>query len=132
RFLFFSALIICLPVSAQTVDAKGQKQGYWKKKDEKTGKLLYEGEFKDDKPVGKFKYYYPNDSVKAIITFRSGGPASYARLYHPTGKRMAEGKYKAPEVKDSVWTYYDETGILLSRETFVNGKREGNSFIYMP
>ena len=47
-------------------DANGKKQGYWKKKDEKTNKLVYEGLFKDDKPQGIFKYYYPFDSVKVI------------------------------------------------------------------
>jgi antitoxin component YwqK of YwqJK toxin-antitoxin module len=117
----------------QQVDEKGRKQGYWKKKDEKTGKLVYEGAFKDDQPVGKFIYYYPNDSVRANVFFRSGSTVSYARLFHPsTGKRMAEGKYIQKEIKDSVWTYYDESGVLLSREKYVLGKKEGMSYVYLP
>ena len=133
RALIFAFVTACFSIPAQTVDEKGKKQGYWKKKDEKTGKTVYEGEFKDDQPTGLFKYYYPNDSVRAVVTFRSGGPASYAKLFHPaTGKRMAEGKYVGQEIKDSIWTYYDESGKLLSKEAWVKGKKEGISYVYLP
>jgi antitoxin component YwqK of YwqJK toxin-antitoxin module len=127
-------LIVCSTVVAhtQTTDASGRKQGYWKKKDEKTGRLIYEGEFRDDKPVGKFRYYYPNDSVHSIMYFKMGSTAAYAKLFHMNGKRMAEGKYLSKEVKDSVWTYYDEAGVLLSSEKYANGKKEGISYVYFP
>lgn len=125
-------LSLSLSLHAQTTDASGKKQGYWKKKDEKTNRLVYEGEFKDGKPVGKFKYYYPNDSLRAIMLFRADGKTAYARLYHmTTGKRMAEGKY-IQEIKDSVWIYYDENGTLLSKDSYVKGKKEGRSFVYLP
>jgi len=116
---------------SQTTDASGKKQGYWKKKDEKTNKLIYEGEFKDDKPVGKFKYYYPTDSLQAIMNFREGGKIAYAKLFGYSGKRMAEGKY-INEIKDSVWVYYDDGGVMVSREKYVNGKKEGPSIVYLP
>ena len=127
-------LLLIFPVllRAQTTDEKGRKQGYWKKKDEKTDKLIYEGEFSDDKPVGKFRYYYPNDSLKAVVTFRKNSQSSYARLFHGNGKRMAEGKYSNKEMRDSVWTFYDESGQLLSRETYKGGKRDGKSYVYFP
>lgn len=111
--------------------SQGPKNGYIKKKDEKTNKLIYEGEFKNDKPVGKFKYYYPNDSVKAIMDFREGGKIAYARLYHSGGKRMAEGKY-INEIKDSIWLYYDESGVLISKDVYAMGKRNGKCFVYYP
>jgi antitoxin component YwqK of YwqJK toxin-antitoxin module len=116
---------------AQTTDANGKKQGYWKKKDDKTNKLIYEGQFKDNKPVGKFKYYYPNDSVRAIMNFRKDGLTSYAKLFHLSGKRMAEGKY-VNEIKDSTWIYYDESGTLISTEKYVKGKKEGTAYVYLP
>jgi antitoxin component YwqK of YwqJK toxin-antitoxin module len=132
RLLFILTLLASLCINGQTTDDKGRKQGYWKKRDEKTQKLIYEGEFKDDKPVGRFRYYHPNDSLRAILNFRSDGETAYARLFHINGKRMAEGKYIQKEVKDSVWTYYDELGVLISRERYQGGKKDGASYVYFP
>lgn len=117
---------------AQTVDANGKKQGYWKKRDEKTNHLIYEGAFKNDKPVGLFKYYYPHDTVRATLFFRADGKTVSAKLFHLNGKRMAEGNYLEKEIKDSVWTYYDEDGRLISREKYVAGKKQGPSTVYLP
>ena len=124
--LFFTKL-----VSGQITDSQGLKQGYWKKKDA-SNKLVYEGEFKDDKPVGTFKYYYPNDSVRAVMKFKNEGKIAYARLFHPNGKRMAEGKYINKEIKDSVWNYYDEAGVLISMDKYKSGKKHGVCRIYFP
>jgi antitoxin component YwqK of YwqJK toxin-antitoxin module len=127
-FLILSApLFLMSQTSEQT-----KKQGYIKKKDEKTNKLIYEGMFKDDRPVGKFKYYYPNDSIRAIVDFHPNGKSAYARLFHTNGKRMSEGKYLEKEIKDSVWTFYDESGLLLSREKYNKGKKDGKSIVYLP
>lgn len=115
----------------QTVDASGKKQGYWRKKDDKTNKLLYEGLFKDDKPQGVFKYYYPFDSVKVIMNFKQDGKIAYSTMFHPTGKKMAYGKY-INEQKDSVWTYYDDLGVLISRATYSMGKKNGKEYVYLP
>src|SRR4051812_27022508 len=130
-------LLLCIvsfftSVNCQTLDDKGRKQGYWKKTDETTKKLLYEGEFKEGIPVGVFKYYYPNDSVRALMTFRNGGKTAFARLFHMNGKRMALGKYVGKEIKDSVWTYFDEAGLLISRDNYKMGKKEGVCFVYLP
>lgn len=119
-------------VKSQTTDAQGRKQGYWKKKDEKTGKLLYEGAFKDDKPVGKFIHYYPGDTARrAVMYYYRDGEIAYANLYHQfTGKLMAQGKY-VQEKKDSTWKYFDENGRLLSLENFKKGLKNGKAFVYM-
>ncbi len=128
-FFVFSAVVH----NAQTIDASGKKQGYWKKKDEKTGKLLYEGEFKDNKPVGTFKHYYPGDTAKRAVTYyKDGGKIAYANLYHQmTGKLMAQGKY-IHELKDSVWNFYDDKGVIISKDIYKMGKKEGKSIVYLP
>jgi hypothetical protein len=43
NFLFATLIMISVFSFAQTTDANGKKQGYWKQKDEKTNKLMYEG-----------------------------------------------------------------------------------------
>lgn len=118
---------------AQTVDASGKKQGYWKKKDDKTGKLIYEGEFKDDKPIGTFTHYYPGDSAKRAVTYyKNGGKIAYAKLFHQlSGKLMAQGKY-IDELKDSIWLFSDDGGVLLSKDNYNMGKKEGKCLVYLP
>lgn len=131
-YLVIFSVVFCFLVNAQTqTDANGKKQGYWRKKDDKSNKLIYEGLFKDDKPQGIFKYYYPHDTIKAIMNFKQDGKIAYSTMFHPTGKKMAYGKYIG-EDKDSVWTYYDEKAVLISRETFVKGKKDGMEYVYFP
>ena len=128
-------LIVCLGINelllAQTTDAAGKKQGYWKKKDEKTNKLIYEGLFKDDKPQGLFKYYNFNDSIKAKMIFVQDGKFAYSTLYHLNGKKMAIGKYIG-EKKDSIWCYFDESGLKISQENYIQGKKNGTEYVYFP
>ena len=136
NLLFIAIIFNSFYFFAQTTDASGKKQGYWKQKDEKTNKLVYEGEFKDDKPTGVFKYYYPSDTIRAIIDFKKGGKVAYAKLFHYTGKRMGEGKYNATILtslnRDSIWLFYDESGILILKDNYINGKKDGASYVYLP
>jgi antitoxin component YwqK of YwqJK toxin-antitoxin module len=124
-------MISVLGYTQTQTDAAGKKQGYWKKTDDKTKKLVYEGLFKDDKPQGIFKYYYPHDTIKAIMNFKQDGKISYSTLFHPNGKKMAMGKYIG-EDKDSVWTYFDDKGTLISKEIFMLGKKNGMEYVYFP
>lgn len=133
KLIILIVFILVSSLSAQTVDASGKKQGYWKKKDDKTGKLIYEGAFKDDKPFGNFIHYYPDDTTKRAVTYyKEGGKIAYAKLYHQlTGKLMAQGKY-IDELKDSVWLFHDDAGVLLSRDNYKMGKKDGKCLVYLP
>ena len=133
NLLLFIVFLLLGSLTAQTLDASGKKQGYWKKKDEKTGNLVYEGEFKDDKPIGTFKHYYPGDTARRAVTYyKEGGKIAYAKLYHQlTGKLMAQGKYIS-ELKDSVWNFYDDAGTLLSKDNYISGKKTGKCLVYLP
>ncbi|MBE0642209.1 MAG: hypothetical protein IH599_09240, partial [Bacteroidales bacterium] len=82
------------------VDDRGRKQGYWRKWE--GGELQYEGQFKDDKPYGKFTYYYPNRGVKAVTQFSQKGSVAHSELFYPGGKQMARGRYFEMQ-KDSTW-----------------------------
>ncbi len=55
-FLIVLVLTFTQTLLSQTIDANGKKQGYWKKKDDKNNALIYEGMFKDDKPIGLFGF----------------------------------------------------------------------------
>ncbi|MBK6835718.1 MAG: hypothetical protein IPG89_16145 [Bacteroidetes bacterium] len=136
KIYFFFLLFIIVSISqAQTAanktDDKGLKQGYWVKLNPKTGKPFYKGTFKDDKPVGVFKYYYEEiDTIKTIMEFKNNGTVGYATMFYMTGAKQAKGKY-VNEQKDSVWTIYDESGKILSSESYKAGKRHGKSIVYL-
>ena len=115
-------------LSAQNVtDKKGMKQGVWKKTYE-NGNLMYEGTFKNDKPVGEFRRYYETGALKIVQIYESGD-RSKVTIYDTDGKTITvEGSYKGKE-KDAEWTYYVDGKVSLI-EVYNNGKKNGVSKIY--
>ncbi len=111
------------------VDAQGRKQGPWAKKYEGRSVYKYKGQFKDDKPVGKFTYYYESNKVKAIIKHDENSNRSEAYFYHENGNLMSFGIYRDMK-KDSVWLNFGPTKRLSTSETYKNGVLHGKKIIY--
>lgn len=128
--LFISILSTCVAFAqdGNMTDEQGRKQGLWKKY-HPNGMLRYEGNFKDDKPVGVFKYYYDTGKIQAKMTHF--GPEAYSNMYYETGELKATGKYENQE-KDSIWTYYDVDGHTMAEEFYLSGKKEGTWKVYFP
>ena len=129
--LTFLLILTCsIAFTQNKKDSQGRKQGVWKKPYKDVQIYKYIGQFKDDKPVGEFTYYYKSGNVESKITFLNAGTIAYNKMYHESsGSLMAQGKY-VKEQKDSLWLYYDNVGNLKSQETFVKGKLEGQSVTY--
>ncbi|MGB0165725.1 MAG: toxin-antitoxin system YwqK family antitoxin [Luteibaculum sp.] len=127
--LFFTCLPCLLFAQINQIDDLGRKQGEWSKT-YKNGVAKYEGSFKDDVPVGTFKYYYPNGKLKTELSYRSADK-SYAVHYYTNGKKQSEGLY-IEQKKDSTWTFYNESGEVASREQYRNDMRHGVSISYYP
>ena len=129
--LTFLLIAACsLSFAQNKKDSQGRKQGVWKKPYQDVQVYQYVGQFKDDKPVGEFIYYYKSGNVQSKITFLKGGTSAYNKMYHESsGRLMAQGKY-VNQLKDSLWLYYDNVGNLKSQEKFVKGKLEGQSVTY--
>ena len=135
---YFALLVFsffCFTLSAQTdtvfnkTDAAGLKQGFWKKTYE-NGKLMYTGEFKDNKPEGTMKRYYKTGGLQAVLDFKPDGHSADAKLYFEDGELSAEGYYYDMQ-KDSLWKYYSfYTGTLVSEETYKKGKKFGTHHSY--
>ena len=126
---FFTAFNLYSQPINQT-DDNGQKQGKWQKKHE-NGKLRYEGQFKDDKPYGMFKYYYPKGQVQATLNYFDNGSRASSHVFHVNGKNKAIGLYHK-EQKDSLWRYFNEDETLISEVFYKDGKQHGIVKDYFP
>ncbi|PCJ26527.1 MAG: hypothetical protein COA97_05460 [Flavobacteriales bacterium] len=119
--LFVLLGLFVFPQGENKTDEKGLKQGEWKKY-YKNGMLRYVGSFKNDKPIGVFKYYYDSGNLQVKMTHYDS--ETYSNVYYKTGEIKATGKYEN-QLKDSTWTYYDIEGYKKAEEFYLNGKNEG-------
>ena len=108
-------------------DSSGLRQGLWQKK-QSNGRLLYEGNFKDDKPTGEWKRYHAGGQLKAIIVYRSDSDSADAQLFDEWGKKIAQGIYLNQQ-KSGLWTYFSENRIIYD-EQMTNGIKHGKSKKY--
>jgi antitoxin component YwqK of YwqJK toxin-antitoxin module len=125
--LFFTAAVVAQGVNK--TDAQGRKQGVWQKNYPKSTAFEYKGQFKDDKPVGTFTYYYPSTKVKAVIKHDEKTGRSAALMYHESGVLFARGIYKN-QLKDSVWDYFGPSGRLSKKETYLKDQLHGKTTVY--
>ncbi|NQU54229.1 MAG: hypothetical protein HQ522_17005 [Bacteroidetes bacterium] len=132
-------------------DSNGLRQGLWKKQ-QPNGKLMYEGNFRDGKPVGEWKRFHEGGQVKAIINYKVDSDSAFSQLFDEAGKMVAEGNY-VNQVKEGNWVYfsgkrkvaeeqfklglksgvskkYYDTGELMEKADWVNNMQEGNYQIY--
>jgi antitoxin component YwqK of YwqJK toxin-antitoxin module len=131
--LIFLMFLLVSSVFAQNInkkDAQGRKQGPWQKTYPNSSLLEYKGQFKDDKPVGTFTYYYKNNKVKMIIVHDAKTGRSRCQMFHEeNGKLMANGVYQN-ELKDSIWDFYGPSGRKSTQESYKKGKLHGTYTIY--
>ena len=124
--IYLFAFLMMAAATAQTdtnkTDAKGRKQGLWRKYDGKN--LVYEGTFVNDVPTGTFTYYHKNGKVKSVCNFISGTSKVKTVLYHENGQKSGEGIF-IDQIKDGEWNYYNQNGKLIKVENYKNGEKDG-------
>jgi antitoxin component YwqK of YwqJK toxin-antitoxin module len=113
--------VISLSQINQT-DGKGLRQGLWRKQ-QTSGRPLYQGSFKDDKPVGEWKRYHEGGQVKAVIQYKENTDTAFAQLFDVWGKKVAEGTY-VNEKKSGTWTLF-ANHVKVAEEQYKNGLRDG-------
>lgn len=133
-FLAIILLSVTFKITAQDApnktDGNGKKQGHWIKLDENK-KKIYDGNFVDDIPEGKFIYYYDTGTEKAITTFSEKGKIARTKMYDVGGKLTAQGKY-IDQKRDSIWKFYSPEGVVISDESYINGIKNGKYHVYYP
>lgn len=133
-FIVISVLWLVSPAFAQEynqTDAKGRRQGIWMDF-YANGQKRYEGQFKNNKCRGEFRYYDEQGNLKATNTFDKSGEKALNKTYAPNGQVIATGYY-LNQKKDGEWRYFDkDSGQLLLVEENTDGKVNGWSKLYNP
>jgi antitoxin component YwqK of YwqJK toxin-antitoxin module len=131
--IFLVALSLFISSTAQTslnqTDSRHLKQGKWIG-NYPDGTIRYEGYFNDDKPVGEWKRYHENGKLKAILIYILNSDKVKAQLFDPDGSLLSGGNFIGT-LKDSIWTYFDNT-VIVARESYTNGLKNGMSVTYYP
>ncbi|MCQ2320690.1 MAG: hypothetical protein MJZ91_05090 [Bacteroidales bacterium] len=133
-FFVFGLLFLVSPCFSQDynkTDAKGRRQGKWCDF-YPNGQKRYEGQFKNDKCTGEFRYFDEQGNLKATNKFDKSGEKAQNQTFAANGKVIAMGTY-VNQKKEGEWRYFDkETGKLVLVEDNKNGKVDGWSRVYNP
>lgn len=133
-FVCFCLLFAMAPLMAQEynrMDDQGRRQGKWCDFFP-NGQKRYEGQFKNGKCIGEFRYYDEQGNLKATNEFDKSGTKALNKTYAPNGRVIATGNYLNQQ-KDGEWRYYEPaTGHLIMTEEYKEGKADGWSRLYNP
>lgn len=126
--LLCAALFTSAQEGINKLDANGKKQGKWEKKFD-NGQVRYTGQFKDDKPVGVFFYYYENGVKSSEVTYVSESDLSHSVHFHTNGVKMSEGDYFKQQ-RHGEWRYYDNKTLISMIEHYDNGILTGDQTVF--
>lgn len=114
------------------VDALGKKQRKWIIFGKTKPNTCYapeskveEGNYLDNKKIGKWKEYFCNGNMKSNIEFQNGRPDGYAIMYNEEGKISEEGTWKNNRWVGNYKLYYPNGNVQHEFTFNQNGKREG-------
>ena len=80
--------------------------------------LQYQGQFKDDKPVGRFFWWHENGNRSTVGQFNRAGDRDGRWIWwHDNGMKRIEGDYKNDQ-PSGVWRSWDEAGKLIKSKDY--------------
>jgi len=126
--LSFSLQAIGQHDTLNRTDNQGKKTRYWIFKDP-SGLKVYEGFFREGRPVGRFLRFHANGKTRAEMNYLADGIHVEARLFDPEGRMRAEGRYLNQQ-KDGLWSFYSEKINPVYRINYSNGKIHGEALRY--
>jgi len=132
--LYFSLITIVASSQNQetlnVTDASGKKQGHWIRR-YADSTIMYDGYFKNDKPIGEFRRYSEDGKLKSIMIHKEGADDVKVTFYHPNGFVAAEGIY-VNQKKEGKWSLYSQKtqNYLICEEYYKNDIRNGPSVKY--
>jgi antitoxin component YwqK of YwqJK toxin-antitoxin module len=131
--LFISPLAECQVESEiNKSDQLGRKQGHWIKKYPDQS-VMYDGFFKDNHPVGEFRRYNEDATLKSLLVYSADGKEAVASIYHSNGFIASRGKY-VNQQKEGKWQFFSISidGYMISEEYYSGNLKNGPSVKFYP
>ena len=113
------------------LNLNGKREGVWKKY-YNNKRIRYQGQFKNGKEIGIFKFYSASNSEypEAIKTFEQKSNFAKVKFYSEKGLLKSEGEMKG-KIRIGKWKYYHIDGkTILSEERYKEGILNGESKTY--
>lgn len=139
RLLTIGVLLTCFFTVDSTVaqkinqfDKNNQRTGIWRKYYENQ-KIRYEGEFKNGKEIGVFKFYDASSSQHPIIikTFTRNTDSVKVEFFSIQGILQSKGFF-IEKNRVGKWHYFFKDGKIMSEEFYSQGKLQGKLINYYP
>ncbi len=139
RLIFVSSIFACLFMggiaSAQKInqfDKNKKRTGVWKKY-YPNKRIRYQGQFKDGKEIGIFKFYDITTSGFPVITkkYSEFNDSVFVQFFTLKGKLQSKGMM-IKKKRVGIWKYYFSNGKLLSEENYIDGILHGELLNYYP
>jgi len=105
----------------------GKKNGIWHQYDYQTGKLLEEVGYKNDLQHGLMQAWTPNEKLRYKINYKEGKANGPYFAYFSNGSLSESGLYRN-SLKDSVTTYFDQTGKIVRKRKYNKGQIDWDRF----
>lgn len=127
---FFSVNLIAQKINQ--LNSEGKRVGIWRKY-YNNGKIRYQGQFKNGKEVGVFKFYKNSSSThpEIIKEFLPNSNKASVKFYNKKGKLKSQGTMVGKS-REGKWVYYFSNGKLFSEEFYTAGKLNGLLKNYYP
>ena len=93
----------------------GQARGWYSNR-----QLQYQGQFRNDEPVGRFFWWHENGNRSTVGQFDRAGDRNGRWIWwHENGMKKIEGSYKDDQ-PSGVWRSWDQTGKLIKNKDYDN------------
>jgi len=139
RFFKYSLFVVffffVLGIFSQKInqfDAKNQRTGIWKKL-YPNQKIRYEGQFKNGKEIGVFKFYDESNSKHPSIikSFSEKTDSVKVDFFSLKGILQSRGFF-IEKNRVGKWQFFFKDGKIMSEEFYNQGKLEGKVINYYP
>lgn len=121
--LFFSENVFAQKINK--TDVNGKRTGVWRKY-YSNNRIRYEGQFKNGKEYGTFKFYDITTSKHPVVIkkYEANSNKAFVQFFTLKGKLRSKGVMIGKK-RIGKWIYYFPTGKLFSEEIYKDGKLEG-------